>query len=517
MSLTSLARAATIVAVFGLVSRLLGLVRNMVLGSFYGATGETDAFVNSLLIVNVGAAVLLYLLITVVIPLFQSERAEHGESSAWGLVWALCAWVGIITIAIGAFAGIFPEFPAAWYGTDAARTAITTDLIRLMAPALLFQGFSALFTALLQIHGKFGTPAAVGMAFNAGTIAGMVIGHQTIGIEGAAWGVTVGALAQVLLQLPQFVRVMGAHKVQYRLTHPRLGRAGMLALPVAAASVLQQVNNFSDKWFANTLEAGRVTALDYANSLGAAPRSALLVPFLTPLFPAVARLMAERRDQEATRAVHRVTGLLGLIAVPSGALMAVYAHETTQLIMGRGKCDAVCVTETAKPLFWYALAMLLNFLSIFLNRVLAADNRQREVLYATIATVGVTIAFDALLIGPMEQSGLALASAIGVGVNLAIYGLYLRRRLPGFSMSRLTRQQGRLVACGVVPVVVGLGLNRLWDTGALRGGALLVPLGVKVALALAAYVVVARLLAPAELREAGNSVKALVRRRPAPT
>lgn len=516
MTVSRLARAATIVALFGLVSRFLGLLRNVALAGYYGTSGEADAFVNGLLIVNVGAAVLLYLLVTVVIPLFQSERADHGEDSAWRLVWAIAGWVGVVTIAVGALIGIWPEAAAATFQLDPHRAELTTELIRIMAPALLFQGISALFTALLQIHGRFGIPAAVGMAFNAGTIGGIMIGHATIGIHGAAWGVTAGALMQVLLQLPQFFRVMGAHKAQVRLSHPRLGRASMLALPVAAASVIQQVNNWTDKFFASSLDAGRVAALDYANSLGSAPRTALLVPFLTPLFPLVARLMAQGRTAEAARGVQRVTGLLGLVAVPTGALLAVYAHETAQLTLGRGSCDASCVTETSKPLFWYAIALLLNFLTIFLNRVLAADNRQRDVLLATIASVVATIALDAALIGPMEQAGLALASAIGVGVNLVIYLAYLRRRLPEFSTAGLARQQARLVACGGATVAVALLLDRVWDTSAATGGALAWPLAAKVAAGVAAYLALAAVLARGELREARGAVAALVRRGPRP-
>lgn len=514
MTMTRLARAATLVAIFGLVSRFLGLVRNQVLIGGYGASGEGDAFVNGLVIVNLLAAVVLYTLVTVVIPLFQRERVDHGEDSAWRLVWVIAAWTSLVLMVVAVVAEIWPQLPAAAFPLDPARAEMTTNLIRIMAPALLFQGISALFTALLQIHGRFGTPAAVGMAFNAGIIGGILVGRNHLGIEAAAWGVVVGGALQVALQLPQFVRVMGGHRVGFSLTHPRLRHTGMLMLPVVAASVLQQINGITDRIFASTLEEGRVIALEAANSLGAAPRTALLVPFLTPLFPVVANMMAEGRSQEAARGVHRVTGLLGLVGVPASVLLALYARETTQLLFGNGRCDAACVDETAKPLVWYALALLLNFLSIFLNRVLAADNRQSDVLVATIATVGVTIALDAALIGPMEQSGLALASGIGVGLNLAIYLAYLRRRLPEFSLVGLVRQQARLITCGVGAVAAGLAMNRLVDTGTLSGWDLVAPFFAKLGVCVAVYLVLARMACPADLREAVSAVRALGRRRP---
>lgn len=516
MTATRLARAATIVAFFGLISRFLGLAREIVLAAAYGATGVVDAFVNALLVVNVVAAVLLYALVTVVIPVFQEERERGGDASAWRLVWAMAAWVSLGLIALTAFVAAFPELPTALFALDERRAETTAELIRIMAPALMLQGASALFTALLQIHGRFGVPAAVGVAFNLGIIVGVLVGQGEIGINAAAWGVTIGALLQVLLQLPQFTRVLRGQGVRWGMRHPRLGAVWMLALPVVGASLLQQVNNFTDKFFASTLEEGRVAALNYANSLGAAPRSALLVPFLTPLFPLIARLVAEGRQREAASGVHRVSGLLGLVGIPAGILLAVYAQETTQLLLGRGECDATCVQETSEPLVWYAAAVAVNFLSIFYNRALAAGNRQREILIATIVSVVVTIAFDAILIGPMEQAGLAAATLIGVTVNLLMYVWYLDRGMPDFSVPALARQQGRLLVCGAVVLAVALALGPIVPTGDLTGLALLAALAGKAAVALAAYSVAARIIAPAEMREAGGSLRALVRRRARP-
>lgn len=516
MTATRLARAATIVALFGLVSRFLGLGREMVLAGAYGKTAGTDAFNTGLTIVNSVAAILLYALVTVVIPVFQQEREREGESSAWRLVWAIAAWVSLGVVVIAAVVAMFPQLPVSAFPLSDSRAAITEDMVRIMAPALLFQGASALFTALLQIHGKFGVPAAVGVAFNLGIIVGVVVGAGPLGIEAAGWGVTVGAALQVALQLPQFLRLMRGHGFTPTLHHPRLGAVWLLAIPVAGASLLQQVNALSDKFFASTLEEGRVTALTYANSLGAAPRSALLVPFLTPLFPLVAKLLAEGRTADASRAVHRVAGLLGLVAVPAAILLAWYSTETAQLFFGRGKCDRDCVREIAPPLTFYAVAVVGNFLSIFFNRALAAATRQREILLATIASVVITIVFDAILVGPMEQAGIALGTVIGVYSNLVIYTWYLHRHLPGFSVRTLVRQQARLLAAGVAVVVAVLLLDRVIPTYHRTSWGLLPPLGAKVMLGVLAYAAAARLLAPMELREVGRSVAALAGRRSRP-
>jgi putative peptidoglycan lipid II flippase len=177
------ARAATIIVLFGLLSRLLGLAREIVLGAAYGTSAASDAFQSGLFVVNTVAAVLLYALVTLVIPVFQQERAREGRESAWQLLWAIATWTALALIVLSAAAAIWPQGPTALFNfDDPQRVHDTEHLIRIMAPALMLQGFSALFTALLQVHGRFAGPAAVGVAFNLGIIVGVAAGQSAIGI-----------------------------------------------------------------------------------------------------------------------------------------------------------------------------------------------------------------------------------------------------------------------------------------------------------------------------------------------
>lgn len=512
MTAGRLARAAAIVAVFGLLSRFLGFAREVVLAAAYGASGTTDAFVNSLLIVNSVAAVLLYTLVTLIIPTFQRERALNGAESAWGLVTALAMWVGMILVVLASLAALWPEAPAALFGLDDVRADDTATLIRIMAPALALQGFSAIFTAMLQIHGRFAGPAAVGVAFNAGVILGVLIGQGRIGIEAAGWGVSAGAAMQVLLQLPQFWRLLRAARARPVLTHPGLGAVGLLALPVLGASLLQQINSFTDKLFASTLEAGRVAALSFAAALGQAPRVALLLPLLTPLFPVIAKLVSENREEDALRVFRRVLGLLGLLSIPMMALLAVYADELAQLAFQRRKCGVECVDQIAPPLQFYAFALWPAFTSLLLNRTLSAANRQAAILWTTVATVGITIVLDIILLGPMEQSGLALASTIGVYANAMMLLVQMRSHFPAVGVRPLAERQLRLLMAGGLAAATALALDRVLPTGDMGSVELIAPLAAKVLIAGAVYVAAAWLLARSELDEGRRSIASLVGR-----
>jgi putative peptidoglycan lipid II flippase len=274
--------------------------------------------------------------------------------------------------------------------------------------------------------------------------------------------------------------------------------------------VLQQVNNFTDKLFASSLEAGRVAALSFANSLGQAPRAALLLPLLTPLFPLIARLMSERREDEALAAFRRVAGLLGLVAFPMSLLMAIWADEVAQLAFQREACGEECVAQIAPPLVYYALGLWPAFLSLLVNRTLSAANLQREILWTTVVTVALTIALDVALLGPMEQAGLALAATLGVFANAAMLLARMRRRFPALRLGALAARQARLLAAAGAGAVAALLLDLALPTTELSSFEVAPLLALKAAVAIAVAGAAARALAAPELAEGAAAVRSLV-------
>jgi putative peptidoglycan lipid II flippase len=279
---------------------------------------------------------------------------------------------------------------------------------------------------------------------------------------------------------------------------------------VVLASTLQQVNNFTDKLFASSLDAGRVSALQFANALGQAPRVALLLPLLTPLFPLVARLISEQNDAGALRAFRRAAGLLGLVSIPMTCLLAVYSHEIAQLAFERQKCGAGCIDQIQPPLFWYAFALWPAFAGMLLNRTLSAANRQRDILWTTVAAVAITIALDIILLGPMAQAGLALASTIAVLINAVLLLERFRKLFPQQSLADLGRRQLRVLASGLVAGAVALLLNIVLPTAHMGSLEMVGPLALKMLVATAAFLVAARLVAPVELADGLGQLRALL-------
>lgn len=518
MSRGAVARAAAVVAAFSILSRILGLVREGVLSRVFGTQGvgggQADAYANSLFIVNTVAAILLYALVTIVIPAFEHERRDRGESSAWRLLWTIGTWVCLGLVVAGGFMAIWPEVPAAMFPLAPESRRLMAELVRIMAAGLALQGVSALLTAVLQSQRRFVGPAAVGVAFNLGIILAMAVGGGTV--RSAAWGVVLGATAQVVLQLPQLISVIrSGGSGRPGLAHPRLGEVGMMTIPVMGASILQQINGFSDKFFAGTLDdTGRVAALNWANQAGQAPRALLLVPLLTPFFPLIARMAAEDRHGETSTTFRRAADVMGLVSLPMSALLLAYPREIARIMFGGSNCGPGCVTDIAGPLRYYAIGTWAAFIGYLLNRSLSALNRPRDILGATVVTVVLTVALDVALIGPMGIAGLALATSVGVVVNTIVTWFMLTRRMPDLHTGAVMGEQARLAIAAAVGAAAALAMNLALPSGDDRTlPDTLLRLAVKCAVGLVAFLAAARLVAPTATREGRRALRSLIGRR----
>ena len=229
MTVGRLARAAAIVAVFGLVSRLLGFVREIVLAARLRRLGPADAFVNSLLIVNSVAAILLYTLVTLIIPMFQRERADDGDRTApGGSSSALAVWVGVLLVVLSAIVRDLaarrppPSSTSTRRARPRPRRADPDHGAGPRPPGLLGASSPRCSRSTAASRGR----RRWAWRSTLGIIVGVVVGQSHIGIEAAAWGVVLGATLQVLLQLPQFWRLLREARARPALTHPRLGAVG---------------------------------------------------------------------------------------------------------------------------------------------------------------------------------------------------------------------------------------------------------------------------------------------------
>ena len=445
MSAGRLARAAAIVALFGLISRLLGFAREIVLAAAYGAT-RPHRRVRQLAadreLGRGGAALHAGHAHHPDVPA-RARRPRHRQRVA-----ARRGPGGVgrrpadRAVRHRARSGRRRRPPSSTSTRRARRPPRSSS--GSWRPALALQGFSAIFTAMLQIHGRFAGPAAVGVAFNAGIILAVVVGQSHIGIRGRRVGrgarrdaAGAAAAAPVLAAAARGARAPRGG--------PPAARGGGAARPAGGGRVGAPADQLVHR------QALRVDArarprlrpeLRQRPGPGAAgrdppaPAHPALPPHRAPGLRGPrggrpARVPARRRpagaDGDPADAAH---GDLRRRDRPA----RVPARQVRASRASRRSTRRSSGTPSA---LWPA------FGSLLLNRTLSAANKQRDILWTTVATVAITIILDLILLGPMEQAGLALAATIGVYANALMLLARMRRHFPALSRcARWRRARG---------------------------------------------------------------------------
>ncbi|MDP2726005.1 MAG: lipid II flippase MurJ, partial [Dehalococcoidia bacterium] len=298
-----IARAALIIMLGNALSRILGMVREIVIAGIFGDTSVTDAFtaasrvpttVYDLLIGGMIAAAL--------IPVFSDYFSEELKEELGRLVSALLTLVGAALAVVVAIL----YFIAPWamgifgYGYSPEVQALASGLLQVMAPSLLFMGLAAVFTAFLYSRRSFTFPAFCAAAYNVGIILAALTLHSSMGVAGLAVGVLLGSILQVAVQVPA-LRGMSL-SFRFDLHHPAIGKIIKLYAPVALGLVVSTVGVAIDTNLASRTGEGGLASMRFATTLVQFPLGLVATAMTSAILPTLSRygpsVLAgpERRD-----------------------------------------------------------------------------------------------------------------------------------------------------------------------------------------------------------------------------
>ncbi|HMQ34054.1 MAG TPA: murein biosynthesis integral membrane protein MurJ [Chloroflexaceae bacterium] len=446
MQLSSLLRRAragalgsSLVVMGGFVlSRVTGLLRDVVATYFFGTSPEAAAYRSAFTIVD-----LLYLVIiggalgSSFIPVFIEVWERDGRERAWRVASAIVTWA---LIALGAASALVflaaPWLVRALYGGegfDEATLTLATRLTRLFLLSPLLLGMGGLAMAALNARDHFALPALAPSIYNLGIIGGALLAPW-VGIWGMAWGVVVGALLYLLVQLPALRRI----GMELR---PRLGRGveevGRVARQMGPRVLGQTAAHAS---FVITLAlaarledgAAKVAGLAYAYGLMMLPYGVFSLSLSQVAFPRLARLVAEGRRVELAADVRRTLGTILWLTLPAAAALLALGFPAARALYQRGAFDALSLQYTVSALFGYALALPAFAASEILIRSFYAMQRTWTPVLVGLLQVGLNLGLGAALLrAGGDVAALALAFSVANNAEALLLLLLLARALPG--------------------------------------------------------------------------------------
>ncbi len=499
------------------LSRIAGLVREVVASSYFGTTGPASAFTLAFQVPNllrslVADSALSAAFVPVFTELLEQKRRKDAFQLATTLLFYIVAGLGLIT-AFFIFAApvimpifIGPEFTP--YLTD-----LTIGLSQVLFPIVLFLGINGLVVGILNAYDHFAIPAIAPLVWNIIIIVGLILlrpqFHAREQIYAYAIAVVIATFVQLAISVPMLRRVGFRFSRRITLRDARVGKVFVLMLPVTIGLGVINFDMLINSGLGTLVSRSAPSAIDRAFRVYMLPQGMFSVALATVLFPALSRFAA-RKDLDGMRTMLATgTRQIFFLLIPAAVFTLVLAEPIVQLIYQRGQFGPKSTQEVSTALFWFSFSLPFAGVNLLLTRTFFSLQRPWYPTVLAMLSMVVNIVISLLLYKPLGIAGLVIGTAASSAVMCGQQFIGLRRLLggrldAGHTLTAVIRISIASVLLGVIAYGTWYGLHSALGESL---AAQVISVGMASMTGLIAYLAAARLLRIHEMEQIENAVR----------
>ncbi len=425
--------AAYLLAAFALLSQLLALLRDRLLAGTFGASHTLDIYyaafrIPDFLFATVASLLSLYALL----PVLSRLELEHP-----GLVVAFLRdtlwWFFVGMGVVGAVAFVFaPELVHVIAPGLADQGLVTLTRILLLQPILL--GASNILANLTQLRDRFVLYSISPLLYNLGIIVGIVFLYPFFGVSGLGWGVVLGALLHLGVQIPFFTAEKTQRRLPARESLRYLREVLVLSIPRTFSLTANQITLLALTALASLLSAGSISVFMFAWNLQAVPLAIIGVSYSVSAFPTLSRLFAGGSHEAFTSHVETALRHIVFWAVPATVLVVVLRAQLVRTILGAGQFDWSATRLVAAALALFVLSLVAQSASLLIARAYYAAGNSAKPFMFSLVDIAVSVGSAVLLVGLFTgvpflrffvESLLRVSDIAGTTVLMLAFGLAL--------------------------------------------------------------------------------------------
>jgi putative peptidoglycan lipid II flippase len=441
---------------FTLLSRVSGFIRDIILAAVLGAGPVADAFFVALRLPNHFRAIFAEGAFNAAfVPAYASIREQGGPTRASQFadrIFTLLLASQIVLLAVAlVFTPAVIDVLAPGFARDPSRFSLAVELTRITFPYLLLITLVTLYGGILNALQRFAAAAAAPILLNASLMLALAFasffpsaGHA------AAWGVLVAGILEFMLVAGDASLAGVLTKLRWPELDADVRRFFRALGPAIVGSAGVQLALFADTIIASFLPAGALSALYYADRLNQLPIGVIGIAAGTVILPEMSRRIAGGDHQGATQAQSRAIEFTLLLSIPCVAAFFVIPELIMRALFMRGAFTAADAEAAGRTLMAYAFGLLPFVLIRSAVATFFARGDTATPVKAALIAAAVNIAFKVLLMGPLAQVGLALATSIGAWINLGLVIWFATRAGHVSRDQRLRQSMLRLAIAGVI-------------------------------------------------------------------
>jgi len=487
----SITIAAALVAMSSLVSRFLGIFRDRILAGEFGAGDTLDIYYAAFRIPDlVFNLLVLGALSAGFIPIFTSlikgsadlsgtgrgssfpqhshdfkQEVDSGRSRATGTISAesnKAAWelasniLNILGLSLIILSGLGIIFAPCLMrlvvpGFSPEKQELTANLTRIMFLSPVFLGFSSVLGGILQSFKRFFVYSLSPIMYNIGIILGALFLVPLWGVYGLAWGVVLGALMHMLIQLPTVLSLGFRYIPRIEFSNKEVRKIGLMMVPRTMSLAISQINLLVITVIASTLASGSLTVFNFANNLQSFPIGIFGISFAVAAFPTLSAIAINKK-----KLVDNFSSTLRQILffiVPATVLLLTLRAQIIRVILGTGHFDWEDTILTINTLGFFTISLFAQATIPLLIRVFYARHNSKIPFFVGLVAAVVNVFLSLWLAARMGVAGLALAFSIANIINFIMLWLILRVEIGQLDELRVLfstiKFSAAAMACGI--------------------------------------------------------------------
>tara|TARA_R110001592_G_scaffold66678_2_gene204849 strand:+ start:14948 stop:16579 length:1632 start_codon:yes stop_codon:yes gene_type:complete len=420
----SLLKSSGLVGVMTMLSRIFGLLRDMIVAQYFGASASADAFFVAFKIPNFfrrlfaeGAFSQAF------IPVLSEYRSQKTEKEVRQLANSVAGVLGGILFSITFLSIMGAPWLTALFAPgfleDPVKYDLATEMLRITFPYLFLISLTAFSGAILNSYGYFAIPAFTPVLLNLVLISAAIwlTPFFETPIIGLAWGVFIAGIVQLFFQFPFLLKMGLLPRPRFDYKHEGVKRIFTLMVPALFGVSVSQINLLLDTILASFLQTGSVSWLYYSDRLAELPLGIFGIAIATVILPSLSRQHASQSKQEFSNTIDWALRIVILMGIPAALALIILAEPLVTALFYYGELTQNDVFMSAMSLRAYALGLL----AFMLIKVLAPGYFSRHDM-KTPVKIGIwamtaNMVLNLILIWPLQHTGLALATAISSWMN----------------------------------------------------------------------------------------------------
>ncbi len=430
---------ALIIMIIALITKFIGLGKDIVLSYYYGASSISDAYIIAITIPSVIFSFVAGGLGAGYTPIYNRVLSKSGHIEANSFTINLINVLLVLSSFIVVGVLIFTDQIVAIFasGFDQSTFKLAVMLTRISIIAIYFTGIITILNSYIRIQGNYLVPALSGLPMNLFLVFSIVTSVYT-----EEWilalGYSIAVASQLILIIPCLIKLGYNHSFILSFRDENIKQMLFLSIPIIIGVAVNDINILVDRTIASNLAVGGITSLNYASRLMNFVQGIFVMSIVTVVFPLMSNYIANDDITKFKSSLSEGITCISLLTIPAAVGSIVFSTPIVSLLFQRGSFDLDALIMTSSALTFYSIGMIGIGLRSILSKAFYALHDTKTPMINAAVGAGLNIILNILLSRLMGLSGLALATSISAIFIMMLLLFNLRKKIGPFGMKQIS-------------------------------------------------------------------------------